>query len=118
LREELGIPKRIANDVPMIFVAIGTEWPVLLVNLVAVTRFATAEAGNVSEWWNGRKDHEHTDLDFKDFTLDSGISLVIPGTHQKLGEPDTNAPLHPMARLAMLSALCNEFGYDNVVARI
>jgi len=118
LYEELGIPEPVAGEADIKFVALGTEWPLLFVNLVAVTRLTTCESGKLKEWWPGRPDREHTILDTIEFSLDSCLKIALRGRHEYASDPDSNAPLYPMARLALFCALCSQFGYANVISRL
>ena len=118
IHEELAIPKQIANNVDIKFVAVGSEWPLLFVNLITVAKLPTIEFAQLYDWSLARRDHEHTAIDDIAFEIESCLNVMIRGTYKILNRADTNARLLSISRMALLAALCNKFGYPNVETQI
>src|ERR1041385_1182917 len=117
LYEEMGIPNAIASEASIKFVAIATEWPLLLANLFAFVRLPI-DSVELRNLWLGKVDQEHIDFDTADLNLDVCLNIVIRGTYQRANIPASKGPLHAVARLGLFAALCSHFSYQTVLERL
>jgi hypothetical protein len=118
--EELGLPNEDINNASVKFVALATEWQFMISVLVAVVRLWRTQSTAVREYCRlvARDRSEISALDWIDFTIPTALPLVITGYHTPVQARETADHMYGTSRLAILAALCSEFGYGAVTRAV
>jgi hypothetical protein len=112
--DELNLPKEEVQAVPFKCVSLITEWPYLLVNIITVARLPVNSAFLFDHFVEG----EHTRLATVPFDINTCLALVIQGEYTIPDMPTTQGRIIGTARLALLTAMFSEFGFEEVNRRI
>jgi hypothetical protein len=120
--DELHLPKNfIPSPTEIRFVALATEWNMLLANLIAIVKLARVKSTEL-------KDHfvkgEMYYLHIVDFPEDIGscvascLPLLRDGATIPVPEPPWHARLNDITRFSILAALFNRFGIMEAIKRM
>lgn len=116
-KEELGLHVDARHDKSVKFIALLTEWQLLIAVLIAVVKLWKTEAAKVKELcMNTALDQgEIIDIDAVDFTIDACLPIVVTGCHRPAidGEKRADA-VYGTSRMAILAALSSEYGYTAI----
>lgn len=116
--EELGIPFEALKDASTKFIALVTEWNIVIAVLVAVVKLWTTTAVAIREYCTmmAHDQGEISALDWVDFTVGTCLPMVLASRYQPSESPASSGDaIYGTSRLAILAALCSEFGYGSVI---
>jgi hypothetical protein len=114
--DEVGLSDELARTRSVTFVALATEWHLLLANLVAIVSLrATHETLRNFFMSRGQRVGEHDRFDFVDFSLNTLLDLILKPRYMVSGAEHTEARLTDIARFDLLLTLINRFGYYKVL---
>jgi hypothetical protein len=101
-RDELNLPREIAESASLRLVAIATEWSEMLINLVVIARIPTITFSGIRRYF---RRGENSQLDAIAFDPRSCVALLRSHSYAGSNGRGNGMPISDISRLALLAAL-------------
>jgi len=116
--DELHLPNHVAMSAETKFIALVTEWHLLLANLIAVVRLHDMDSTKVRDCFQKGEHGSITFVDFGPNQVQESFRLIADGSTIPAPGTTRSARLNDMTRLSMLGALFNMLGYFEMIEQI
>lgn len=110
-RDELNLPREIAESASLRLVAIATEWSEMLANLIVVARIPDITFGDIRRYF---RRGENSQIDAIAFDPGSCAALLRSQSYVGSSGRRTSMPISDISRVALLAALRESFPLSEV----
>jgi hypothetical protein len=111
-RDELNLPREIAESASLRLVAIATEWSEMLVNLIVVARIPEVTFSGIRQYF---RRGENSQIDAISFDPRSCATLLRSQSYAGSNGRGASMPISDISRLALLAALREGYPLSEVV---
>ncbi|HZM75948.1 MAG TPA: toll/interleukin-1 receptor domain-containing protein [Candidatus Limnocylindrales bacterium] len=101
-RDELNLPRALAESAHFRLVAIATEWTEMLVNLIVVARIPNIRFSDVRQYF---RRGENSQLDATPFESESSVALLNSDSFMGSSGRGMEMPISDISRVALLATL-------------
>jgi hypothetical protein len=110
-RDELNLPRDVANSASFRLVALATEWSEMLVNLIVIAKLPAITFAEVQRCF---RRGENSEVGAVPFTLTACTELLKSQSYAGTRSRGPKAPISDISRVALLAALAETYSLSDV----